>query len=212
MTTTPCPHPPAAVEPRDLYTRQCRECGAVTTPVHPQAVADEIGPRRPGFVYWDYYWQKRVIVLAVTPYTFSWMPWTITEEDDGDFSLPRTHCTPWDSRNIPLADESGDQAMNTPERAELGAGESASPWAAAERHAPELLDVLVYAGYTRVDGGRKVFHYGHRDTGRYLYLEVSGQAWWIATSATGATLVRPWDLREALAFVTKTDTDAEAGR
>ncbi|WP_280269686.1 hypothetical protein [Nocardia wallacei] len=74
------------------------------------------------------------------------------------------------------------------------------PWTPAVQHAPELLADLVYKS-TITLGAHQIYSYEHCGTGRYLNLDASGQAWWIATSADGDTVARPWDLREAVAFV-----------
>ncbi|GAB4589992.1 hypothetical protein [Nocardia sp. IFM 10818] len=73
-----------------------------------------------------------------------------------------------------------------------------SMWGAAQRHAPELLEDLMYMGTVGIDG-RPVHQYKHRDTRRYLNLEPDGQAWRIAVNADGQTLAQPLDLSEAKA-------------
>jgi hypothetical protein len=76
----------------------------------------------------------------------------------------------------------------------------AGVWAALERHAPELLADVMYMSSVTIDG-REVFQYKHHDTRRYLNLDLTGQAWWIAGSDDGQMLARPMDLAEAKAHI-----------
>lgn len=68
-------------------------------------------------------------------------------------------------------------------------------WIAAERHAPELLDVLMYMNAIEIDG-RVIHQYKHADTRRYLNIDTAGQAWQITSH--GAELV---NLASAKAYV-----------
>ncbi|WP_159850946.1 hypothetical protein [Nocardia sp. CY41] len=77
---------------------------------------------------------------------------------------------------------------------------AAGIWAAAEAHAPELLGVLAHVGTVTLDD-REVHRYEHVRTRRYLNLDRTGQAWWIATGSDGQTFAHPMDLAQATARV-----------
>jgi hypothetical protein len=79
-------------------------------------------------------------------------------------------------------------------------------WAPLARHAPELLDEMMFMSNVELDG-RQVRQYKHCDTRRYLNLDATGQAWWIAVSEHGRTMARPMPLTEAKSFVCGQDED-----
>ncbi|MFE3229852.1 hypothetical protein [Nocardia sp. NPDC059228] len=78
---------------------------------------------------------------------------------------------------------------------------TAGMFTAAERHAPELLGDLMYVGTVRLDNGRTVYQYKHAATRRYLNLDLTGQAWWIAVTEDGRMLTRTMHLHSAKEFV-----------
>ena len=78
---------------------------------------------------------------------------------------------------------------------------NAGMFTAAERHAPELLDELMYMGSLTLGNGRMVYQYKHEDTRRYLNLDLTGQAWWIGVTEDGQILTCTMPLHSAKEFI-----------
>lgn len=86
-----------AAEIVDIYTWQCSACRARTTPMHPQAIAAELGPRTLGTRYREG-GRTLVEVIRLDGVAFD-MPaaWAVTvrELDGPDTGRVRRHCTAW---------------------------------------------------------------------------------------------------------------------
>lgn len=81
----------------DRFTWECTGCGRKTTPMHPNLVATEIGPRKVGVRYRED-GRTLVEVIEVEPVSFDMSAaWSVTVRDlDGPtVGRIRRHCTSW---------------------------------------------------------------------------------------------------------------------
>lgn len=87
---------------------------------------------------------------------------------------------------------------------------AAPVWEHAERHLPDMVGHLMYAGVLRNRAGHTIHRYQHWITRGFVNLDDTGQAWSVSIRARGMFRARRISRAEAIRAVTRTATTGRA--